>query len=48
MEERNRSKKYDPKIALKEGVEFDDLINLSVKKEKENKKKGSKKKPKKK
>jgi hypothetical protein len=47
MEERTRSKKYDPKIALK-GVEFDDLINLSVKKEKENKKKGSKKKPKKK
>jgi hypothetical protein len=43
-----RDKKYDPKIALKDRVKFDDLINLSLKKDKDDKKSSSKKKPKKK
>jgi hypothetical protein len=30
-----RSKKYEPKLALKDNVGFDDLINLSIKKQKD-------------
>ena len=37
-----RSKKYEPKITLKEGVEFGDLIDLSINK----KDRGAKSKPK--
>lgn len=46
---KKRAKKYNPKINLKKEVEFDDLINLSLKSEGEKKKKkAAKKKPKKK